>query len=152
MVLCASWLTAGTGAAVADEVAMKAREPLRAEMPRGKGHRTGAWSAAALPAAWSTDLVPTAWQRPTTTQLHRPADWLIEERSMVSTSGFDTSSLFRTRKEMKYRDTLRLLLTKRQLRVWLRDDLHMQCEIKRYRSLDDGREVGLKLGMYYRFQ
>ena len=52
----------------------------------------------------------------------------------------------------KVRDTLRLLLTKRQLRVWLREDLHMQCEVKRYRSLDEGRELGLKLGLYYRFQ
>jgi hypothetical protein len=85
------------------------------------------------------------------TVVRRPADRLTEREYLIGSNGFDTSNLFRTRKEQKYRDTLRLLLTKRQLRVWLREDLHLQCEVRRYRSLNEGREMGVKLGLYYRF-
>lgn len=146
--LCAAWLTSN---ALADAVVPVPAEATRAEMQRARAHQS-AWSMPALPAAWrGSDLVPQAWQRPDLSIVRRPADLLAEER-YFGTSDFDTSSLFRTRKEQKYRDTLRLLLTKRQLRVWLREDLHMQCEVKRYRSLDEGRELGLKLGLYYRFQ
>lgn len=121
---------------------------MRAEMPQAKG-RSGKWAA---PAAWlGADLVPPGWERPMTV-VRRPADLLTEEQYLVGASGFDTSNLFRTRKEQKYRDTMRLLLTKRQLRVWLREDLHVQCEVKRYRALDQGRELGVKFGIYYRFE
>lgn len=151
--LCAAWLT---GSALADAVAPLPTEPPRADMPRGQGQKHMAWTAAetapALPAAWlGSDLVPQVWQRPDMTVVRRPSDLLVHDQ-YLGTSDFDTSNLFRTRKEQKYRDTLRLLLTKRQVRVWLREDLHMQCEVKRYRSLDEGRELGLKLGLYYRFQ
>jgi hypothetical protein len=103
--------------------------------------------------AWlSSDLVPASWRRNDAVALHRALDWFAEDQYFAGMSGFDSSRLFRTRKEMKYRDTLRLLLTKRQLRVWLREDLHLQCEVKRYRAMDDGRELGLKFGLYYRFE
>jgi hypothetical protein len=147
--LCAAWLTAS---ALADTVAPMPVDSPRAEMPRVKGHRSTAWSAPNLPAAWlELDLVPRVWQRPDMTVVRHPSDLLAADLHL-DTGEFDTRNLFRTRKEQKYRDTLRLLLTKRQVRVWLREDLHMQCEVKRYRSLDEGRELGLKLGLYYRFQ
>jgi hypothetical protein len=147
--LCAAWLT---GSALADAVTPMPADTTRAEMPHAKGHKSMAWAAPALPAAWlGSDLVRQAWQRPEMTVVRRPSDLLVDDQYLGS-SDFDTRNLFRTRKEQKYRDTLRLLLTKRQVRVWLREDLHMQCEVKRDRSLDEGRELGLKLGLYYRFQ
>lgn len=153
LVLCAAGLT---GSALADQVAAKPSvSTLRVEISAPKANKSPAsWAVPAMPTAWaSSELVPDVWQRPAMTVLRHPADLLGEDHYLVSTSDFDTRTLFRTRKEMKYRDTLRLLLTKRQLRVWLRDDLHVQCEIKRYRSLEnEGRELGLKLGVYYRFQ
>ncbi len=174
MVLGVTWLAALT--ASADEMATtdaSRQGSMRGEMSRAKLHKpaAGSWSSVPSPISWtSTDLVPTGALRPQATVLRQPSDLLssdwsasdayavgtdfhISEQSTLLASGFENASLFRTRKEMKYRDTLRLLLTKRQLRVWLRDDLHLQCELKRYRSLDDeGREIGLKFGLYYRFE
>jgi len=147
VVLSAAWFT---GTAVADAITPLPADAARTEMPHAKAHKSGKWAA---PATWlGADLVPAGWDRPDMTVVRRPGDLLTEEQFLVGASGFDTSNLFRTRKEMKYRDTLRLLLTKRQLRVWLREDLHMQCEVKRYRALDQGREIGFKFGVYYRFE
>lgn len=156
--LCAAWLALLPVGANADEIAIEPfhKSSMRAEAMQPKAHRpaSGAVSAgAALPASWmSSELVPVMWQREEVTVLRRPSDWFADDGYVATASNFDTSNLFRTRKEQKYRDTLRLLLTKRQLRVWLREDLHVQCEVKRYRSLDEGRELGLKLGVYYRFE
>ena len=154
LTLCAAWLTAAAGQA--DEVVSQplSTQALSIDAVRGKSHKSAtSWSAAALPTAWSSsDLVPAEWRRNDSVVVHRAADWFVGDQDLVGTSGFDTSNLFRTRKEQKYRDTLRLLLSKRQVRVWLREDLHLQCEVKRYRAMDDGRELGLKLGLYYRFE
>ena len=149
LALCAAGLT---GPANADEIVAKPMASFsRGELSQFKSQRTSWAVPSALPSAWaSPELVP-AWQRPDMTVVRRPADLLTEQEYLIGSSGFDTSNLFRTRKEQKYHDTLRLLLTKRQLRVWLREDLHLQCEVKRYRSLDEGREMGLKLNLYYRF-
>jgi hypothetical protein len=148
VILCAAWLT---GNAMADAILPAPADTTRAEVLRAKSARSSAWAAPSVPSAWlDSELVP-AWQRRDMTVVRRPSDLLFEEH-YLGTSDFDTRNLFRTRKEQKYRDTMRLLLTKRQLRVWLREDLHMQCEVKRYRSLDQGRELGLKLALYYRFQ
>ena len=155
--LCAAWLTSLSGYGHADEIAAQplAMQSLSIDTGRTKSHKSVAgWSTASLASsAWmSSDLVPALWRHEDAMVLHRPSDWFVDDRYFAGMSGFDTSSLFRTRKEMKYRDTLRLLLTKRQLRVWLREDLHLQCEVKRYRAMDDGRELGLKFGLYYRFE
>jgi hypothetical protein len=150
LALCAVGLT---GVAAADAIVTSPMLSLaRSELAQVRSHRTVTWAdTSALPSAWaSPELVP-VWQRPDMTVVRRPADLLSDQEYLIGSSGFDTSNLFRTRKEQKYRDTLRLLLTKRQLRVWLREDLHLQCEVKRYRSLDQGREMGVKLGLYYRF-
>jgi hypothetical protein len=157
-VLCASLLALLAANVPADEVAAQPfmkQSAAHIEAAHARSYQVAAaWShAPALPASWmSAELVPAAWQRDDSIVLRRAADWLVDDRYIAAASGFDTSNLFRTRKEQKYRDTLRLLLTKRQLRVWLREDLHLQCEIKRYRSLAEGRELGLKLGLYYRFE
>jgi len=148
-------MLAGNGYADAVAAAPFLKQSAGVAAERAKSHRFAAPGSGslALPASWMTsDLVPVVWRRDDAIVLHRASDWFPEDKYVAAASGFDTRNLFRTRKEQKYRDTLRLLLTKRQLRVWLREDLHLQCEVKRYRTLDERREVGLKLGLYYRFE
>jgi hypothetical protein len=157
LALCAALLTLLSGHVQADEVAAQplSMHSLSIDTGRAKNQKSAvSWSAPSLQTqTWmSSDLVPASWRRSEAVVLHRADDWFGEDQLFTGVSGFDASNLFRTRKEMKYRDTLRLLLTKRQLRVWLREDLHLQCEVKRYRAMDDGRELGLKFGLYYRFE
>jgi hypothetical protein len=157
LIVSAAWLALVCGYGQADEVAAQPllMQSLSIDTGRARSHKiAGARSALPMQTqAWmASDLVPAPWRRNDAMVLHRAVDWFGEDQYFTGMSGFDTSTLFRTRKEMKYRDTLRLLLTKRQLRVWLREDLHLQCELKRYRAMDDGRELGLKFGLYYRFE
>jgi hypothetical protein len=118
-----------------------AAEPLavRADIPALKNQKTAVWTAPPRILSWK--------------QMEERANWYAsnDDSYLSAINNFDSGRLFRSRKEMLYRDTLRLLLTKRQVRVWLRDDLHLQCEFKRFHTVDDGRELGLKLGVYYRF-
>lgn len=52
----------------------------------------------------------------------------------------------------RYRETLQLLLSESQMRIWLRQDLKLLCEVQRYRNLHEGRELGLKIALSYRFR
>lgn len=58
--------------------------------------------------------------------------------------------LFQPIDQSAYINTLKRLL-KQQLRFQVRDNFRFECELKRYRTPSEQREIGVKLGVHYDF-
>jgi hypothetical protein len=66
---------------------------------------------------------------------------------------FDTKNdLFLSRAEEQYSDTLRVLIAQQQVRVSLRNDLHVACELNQYQAAQREPEPALKLAVQFRFK
>jgi hypothetical protein len=66
---------------------------------------------------------------------------------------FDSNNdLFLSSAEAGHRDALRLLIAEQQVRVSLRNDLHVACELSQYQAAQQEPEPALKLAVQFRFK
>jgi hypothetical protein len=66
---------------------------------------------------------------------------------------FDSDNeLFLSRTEQMYRDTLRLLIAEQQVRVSLRHDVHVACELNQFQAAQREPEPALKLAVQFKFK
>ena len=66
---------------------------------------------------------------------------------------FDSNNdLFLSSAEAGNRDALRLLIAEQQVRVSLRNDLHVACELSQYQAAQQEPEPALKLAVQFRFK
>ena len=66
---------------------------------------------------------------------------------------FDShNDLFLSQDEEQYRNTLRLLIAQQQVRVSLRNDLHVACELNQYQAAQREPEPAVKLAVQFRFK
>jgi hypothetical protein len=77
----------------------------------------------------------------------------FDEFAPKAFQSFDSNnSLFLPSTEDQYRDTLRLLIAQQQVRVSLRNDLHVACELNQYQGPQREPEPALKLALQFRFK
>lgn len=87
--------------------------------------------------------------------------WAVTEKTISVVEPYPANSpqkvftidraLFRPLNHQPQHDVIKRLL-KRQVRFETVNGVQIQCEVKRYRTLEEGKEMGVKLGMQYKFR